>query len=174
MPSSEPPRPPRPRRSPQSRGGSAERLQREPRPPATLTLRRPLKDVRPRALYLFARGLQRHVARGRAFDCLITGDAEMRRFNRTFRGQDHPTDVLSFPGFAPHLGDLAISIQRARVQARRFGHTPEMEIRILMLHGLLHLLGMDHANGDPRMRRAERRWRSRLGLPCGLIERVRP
>jgi probable rRNA maturation factor len=98
----------------------------------------------------------------------------MRRLNRTFRGKDYATDVLSFPGLAPQLGDLAISIQRARAQAGRFGHSPEVEIRILMLHGLLHLLGMDHENGDSRMGRAERRWRSRLGLPCGLIERVQP
>jgi len=99
----------------------------------------------------------------------------MRRLNRDFRGQDHPTDVLSFPAIgaaAPYLGDLAISIQRARAQARRFGHEVEEEIRILMLHGLLHLLGMDHENGDPRMHRAERRWRLRLGLVPGLIERV--
>jgi len=145
-------------------------------PGATLILRRPVKDLRPRALHLFARRLQREVARGRSFDCLITGDGEMRRLNRDFRGRDHPTDVLSFPSApgapAPHLGDLAISIQRARTQARHFGHSPEEEIRILMLHGLLHLLGMDHENGDGRMDRSERRWRARLGLACGLIERV--
>jgi probable rRNA maturation factor len=145
---------------------------------ATVTLRRPLKDLRPRALDRFACKLQREIARGRAFDCLITGDAEMRRLNRDFRGQDHATDVLSFPGltagFGSHLGDLAISIQRARAQARQFGHDPEEEVSILMLHGVLHLLGMDHENGDGRMERAERRWRSRLGLACGLIERVQP
>jgi probable rRNA maturation factor len=143
---------------------------------ASILFRRPLNDVRPRALQLFARRLQNQVARGSAFDCLITGDAEMRRLNRDFRGQDHPTDVLSFPAAPPasHLGDLAISIQRARVQARRFGHPAEEEIRILMLHGLLHLLGMDHENGDGRMERREKHWRARLGLSCGLIERVRP
>jgi probable rRNA maturation factor len=124
--------------------------------------------------------MQREVARGRAFDCLITGDAEMRRLNRDFRGKDYPTDVLSFPAaasaFPPaaSLGDLAISIQRARAQGRQFGHGAEQEIRILMLHGLLHLLGMDHENGDCRMGRSEKLWRTRLGLACGLIERVRP
>jgi probable rRNA maturation factor len=145
---------------------------------ATVTLRRPFSDIRPRALSLYARNLQRRVARGRAFDCVITGDPEMRRLNRDFRGQDHATDVLSFPAAAgpadaPYLGDLAISIQRARAQARRFGHGPEEEVRILMLHGLLHLMGMDHENDRGRMDRAERRWRLRLGLSCGLIERVR-
>jgi probable rRNA maturation factor len=149
---------------------------------SSVTFRRPPKDVRPRALQLFARKIQREVARGRAFDCLITGDAEMRRLNRDFRGKDYPTDVLSFPvaaGASPrraarvaHLGDLTISIQRARAQGRQFGHGAEQEIRILMLHGLLHLVGMDHENGDGRMGRSEKLWRARLGLACGLIERV--
>jgi probable rRNA maturation factor len=59
------------------------------------------------------------------------------------------------------------------VQAQEFGHSPEKEIQILMLHAVLHLLGMDHENDGGRMARAERRWRARLGLPDGLIERVR-
>ena len=100
--------------------------------------------------------------------------ATIAALNGEHRGKPEPTDVLSFPGVAPHLGDLAISIQRARRQAREFGHAPEEEVRILILHGLLHLLGMDHENDDGRMDRAERRWRARLGLACGLIERVRP
>jgi len=148
---------------------------------STVTFRRSLADVRPRPLLGFARKLEREVARGRAFDTLITGDAELRRLNREFLGKDYATDVLSFPavharaGQLPPrpLGDLAISAARARAQARRFGHTTSDEIRILMLHGLLHLLGMDHETDRGRMARAERRWRERLGLPDGLIERVR-
>ena len=146
----------------------------------------------------FARKLQREVAKRQPFDILITGDAEMRRLNREFRGKDYATDVLSFSGAGfslrgtsvppsgaqrakarsrlkawPHnLGDLAISLPRARVQAREFGHSTETEIRILMLHGLLHLLGMDHESDGGRMARAEKRWRAKLGLPDGLIERV--
>jgi probable rRNA maturation factor len=120
----------------------------------------------------FARKLQREVARGERFDCLVTGDAELRRLNREFRGKDYPTDVLSFPGSDGHLGDLAISAARARAQAREFGHTTEDEFRILMLHGVLHLMGMDHEADNGRMARAERRWRRELGLPNGLIERV--
>jgi probable rRNA maturation factor len=72
------------------------------------------------------------------------------------------------------LGDIAISMARARAQARRYGHGVEIEVRILMLHGLLHLLGMDHEADGGRMARAEKRWRARLGLPEGLIERVAP
>jgi probable rRNA maturation factor len=139
---------------------------------STVTFRRIPADVRPRAIERFARKLEREVARGTRFDCLVTGDAELRRLNAQFRGKDYATDVLSFPGSDGHLGDLAISAARARVQAREFGHTTEQELRILMLHGVLHLLGMDHEIDAGRMARAEKRWRRELGLPAGLIERV--
>lgn len=141
---------------------------------STVTFRRAPADVRQRSMQNFARRLQAEVARGRAFDCLITGDAELRRLNREFRGKDYPTDVLSFPATLPgSLGDLAISLTRARSQARAFGHSSEDELRILMLHGLLHLLGYDHETDSGRMARAEKRWRARFELPTGLIERVR-
>jgi probable rRNA maturation factor len=151
---------------------------------STVTFRRPAADVRPLALAAFARRLQKEVAKGRTFDCLITGDAELRKLNRDFRGKDYATDVLSFPsgiglpacpGQAPRpapLGDLAISILRARAQAREYGHSTEDEVRILMLHGVLHLLGMDHETDAGKMARAEKRWRKALGLANGLIERV--
>jgi probable rRNA maturation factor len=152
---------------------------------SSIVFRRVATDLRPRALETYARELQREVAKGRAFDCLITGDAELRQLNREFRGQDHPTDVLSFPssgagllacavlreGSAP-LGSIAISAARARAQARAFRHSTESEVRILMLHGVLHLLGYDHETYHGRMARAEKRWRQNLGLPNGLIERV--
>ena len=127
----------------------------------------------------FARTLQKEVAKGRPFDALITGDTELRRLNRDFRGQDYATDVLSFPseprpaGSGPFLGDIAISLGRARAQAREFQHSIEHEVQILMLHGVLHLLGHDHETDSGAMARAEKRWRTRLGLPNGLIERVR-
>ena len=139
---------------------------------STVTFRRIPADVRPRVIEGFARKLQRDVAKGGRFDCLVTGDAELRRLNSQFRGKDYATDVLSFQGDAGHLGDLAISAARARAQAREFGHTTEDEIRILMLHGVLHLLGMDHESDGGRMARVERRWRRELGLRNGLIERV--
>ena len=146
-----------------------------PSPPSsTVTFRRVPADFGRRAIERFARHLQVEVARGRPFDCLIAGDAELRRLNRKFLGKDYPTDVLAFPAAGPHLGDIAISFPRARAQARAFGHDTGQEIQILMLHGLLHLLGMDHATDGGRMARVEKRWRARLGLPTGLIERVRP
>lgn len=122
----------------------------------------------------FARTLRERVAGGKAFACRITGDAELRRLNRSYLGHDYATDVLSFPcREGDFMGDLAISRQRAAVQARRFGHDFEQEIEILMLHGLLHLTGLDHEKDDGRMARAEARWRRQLGLPGGLIERSR-
>jgi probable rRNA maturation factor len=122
----------------------------------------------------FARTLQNQVARGRNFDCLIADDAELRRLNREFRHKDYATDVLSFPaaGAGSYIGDLAISLERAREQAREFDHSTYDELRILMLHGVLHLLGYDHETDSGRMARAEKRWRAKLGLPSGLIERV--
>jgi probable rRNA maturation factor len=145
---------------------------------STVTFRRPASDVRPVALARFARKLQ-EVTRGKPFDCLIAGDAELRRLNREFRGKDCATDVLSFPGLAPlkaeaaSIGDIAISIARARAQAKTYGHSTEIEVRVLMLHGALHLAGFDHEKDAGRMARAEKRWRERLGLPGGLIERAK-
>jgi probable rRNA maturation factor len=159
-----------------------------PSPPSsTVTFRRIPADFSRRAVERFARRLQMEVAQGRPFDCLITGDADLRRLNLKFLGNDYPTDVLSFPAPGPdpqkrrvprptpgpHLGDIAISFPRARAQARAFGHDAGQEVQILMLHGLLHLLGMDHATDGGRMARAEKRWRTRLGLTSGLIERAR-
>ena len=145
---------------------------------STVIFRRKPISLRRRSVEQFARRLETGVARGRAFDCLITTDSELRRLNREFRGKDAVTDVLSFPaarlprGSGP-LGDIAVSLGRAREQARAFGHTVEQEIQVLMLHGVLHLLGMDHETDAGRMARAEKRWRAVLGLPDGLIERVR-
>jgi len=144
---------------------------------STVTFQRAPAEVRRTAIRRFAHQLQTEVARGRPFDCLIAGDAKLQRLNREFRGKDYATDVLSFPAEPLRgrgsLGDIAISLARARSQAREFGHTIEQEIQILMLHGLLHLLGMDHETDAGQMARAEKRWRTRLGLPDGLIERVR-
>lgn len=135
--------------------------------------------LRRAAIQQFARTLRDRVAAGRGFGCLITDDRELRRLNREFLGKDYATDVLSFPdpsgpGIASDrtLGEIAISADRAAAQAREFGHSLEDEIRILMLHGLLHLKGMDHERDSGRMARAEASWRRKLGLHSGLIERV--
>lgn len=122
----------------------------------------------------FAKRLEAEVTGGRPFTCLITGDSELRRLNHDFRGKDYATDVLSFPskktlGF---LGDIAISFEHARRQAAEYGHDVSQEIEILMLHGVLHLLGMDHETDRGQMARAENKWREAFGLPRGLIGRA--
>jgi len=143
-----------------------------------ITYRRKPATLDQTGLQSFARILRDRVARGRDFHCRITNDAELRSLNAQFLGRDCATDVLSFPGgsfpsrHGDSLGDIAISIQRARAQAREWKHSAEDEIRILMLHGLLHLLGMDHDADSGKMKRAEDRWRRALGLPNGLIERA--
>ena len=127
-----------------------------------------------RRVRAFLRRLEAELADGRAVCCLITGDEELRRLNREFRGRDYATDVLSFPGGAEtgDCGEIAISFGAAKRQAAEYGHSVAEEIEILMLHGVLHLLGMDHETDGGRMARAERKWRARLGLQAGLIERV--
>lgn len=96
----------------------------------------------------------------------------MRRLQRVYRNKSGSTDVLSFPSSDPRwLGDLAISYDRAREQAREYGHTIHAEVSILILHGVLHLMGMDHERDSGEMAARERRLRRKFALPEGLIER---
>lgn len=106
---------------------------------------------------------------------LIAGSEEIRELNRRYRGKDEATDVLSFPtdggageGFA---GDIAISADIAVENARRFGHPPREEVKVLLLHGVLHLAGYDHERDNGRMARREESLRAQLGLPAALIQR---
>lgn len=106
---------------------------------------------------------------------LIIGRSRMRTLNRQFRGKDQTTDVLSFPA-PPELesltaGDLVISIDAAERQAALLGHSPQAEIRILALHGLLHLAGWDHETDSGEMAQREYDLRTRFKLPVALIER---
>jgi len=132
-----------------------------------LLFRHSSRRVRRTPLRDFLAELQTRVARGRGVTCLITTDAELRRMNRRFLGHDYATDVLSFPP-----DEMAISLDRAAEQARELGHSLDEEVRVLMLHGVLHLRGMDHETDSGQMRRAEMRWRKKFGLPAGLIERA--
>lgn len=142
---------------------------------STLLFRRNWPGLDRRELRAFARRLRLEVGEGRPFTCLMTGDRALQELNRQFLGHDYPTDVLSFPSASPggELGELAISLDRAAAQAAERGHAIEDELRILMLHGVLHLAGYDHETDRGRMRRAESRWRRHFGLPEGLIERSR-
>jgi probable rRNA maturation factor len=132
-----------------------------------------------RSLRSFARTLGVRVANRRAFTCVIADDAELRRLNNAFLGHDYATDVLSFPSHAGtshatpgELGELIISADRAELQAAEFGHERFDELRILMLHGVLHLCGMDHEHDCGEMASAEQKWREELGLPVTLIARA--
>ena len=144
--------------------------------PPSLIVRPGLRVAGRADLTAFAATLQARLGKRRPFHCLLTDDRELRRLNRHYRGQNKSTDVLSFPAAdsSPdrQLGDIAISLDRARTQARQCGHTIGTELRILMLHGLLHLVGMDHETDSGEMARAELRWRRKFNLPAGLIERV--
>ncbi len=114
----------------------------------------------------------------------LVSDARIRALNKQFRRKDAVTDVLSFPtGRRPaparprivrELGDIVIAIGLARRQAREAGHAYSAELKILALHGLLHLLGYDHHSPADlgRMARLERRLRTKGGLTAGLIERA--
>ena len=111
-------------------------------------------------------------ARG-AMTVAIVPDARVRALNRKYRKKDTATDVLSFPsGERGYLGDVVIASGVAARQARTAGHPLGTELRVLALHGLLHLLGSDHERDDGRMARLERRLRKRGGLREGLIERA--
>jgi probable rRNA maturation factor len=109
-------------------------------------------------------------------EVLLADDRTLRRLNREFRGKNKATDVLSFPAsqeFAgEHAGDLAISLETAQRQAEEHGHSLRDEVRVLMLHGLLHLAGMDHEADGGEMAAREAALRVQLRLPNGLIARV--
>jgi probable rRNA maturation factor len=105
---------------------------------------------------------------------LLADDQTLKRLNRTFRGKNKATDVLSFPA-APEseiAGDLAISLEAAARQARQFGHSLRDEVRVLLLHGTLHLAGFDHEGDNGEMAAREAELRRRLKLPTSLIARV--
>lgn len=120
------------------------------------------------------------VGLGGEVNVLITSSSELRSLNRRFRGKDKATDVLSFPAGNPRVhnlaGDVAVSAEMAAANGRTLGHSAADEVRILVLHGILHLAGYDHERDNGIMAAKEARLRRVLKLPVGLIERqqVRP
>jgi probable rRNA maturation factor len=111
-------------------------------------------------------------ARGNVTVALVP-DRRIQELNRNYRGVDKATDVLSFPADEPGLlGDVVIARGVARRQAREAGHDLPTELRVLALHGLLHLLGYDHEHDGGRMARLEARLRRKGGLREGLIQRA--
>lgn len=132
-------------------------------------------------------GLERFLLRARraaglrgTVNLLVTSGAEVRSLNRQFRGKNKEADVLSFPadsqrtpGASRLAGEIAISADVARQSAAQLGHSAADEVKILALHGVLHLAGFDHERDNGEMERHERRLRVALRLPAGLIERVK-
>jgi probable rRNA maturation factor len=109
-------------------------------------------------------GAARHLRVSGEVALVFAGDGTLHRLNRTYRGQDKPTDVLSFPGPGGRegLGDVLISVANAERNARSLGRTVPQELDVLALHGFLHVLGYDHETDDGTMDRLERRLRKKL------------
>ena len=169
--------------APEAQRRSGSKLSAPPRPSR---LRVVVSDERGRPVR--APGLGLWLARlapsraGGVVGVVLASDTKVRALNRVYRGVDRATDVLSFPASRPFLapppnaprllGDIVIARGVALRQARQAGHSRQTELRILALHGLLHLLGYDHEDGTSRMARLERRLRRQGGLREGLIERA--
>jgi len=147
----------------------------------TRSLRVEVTGARASGLAAWLRRAAPRRARGEVTIALVS-DARVRALNRRYRGKDYATDVLSFPATESamereasaerYLGDIVIATGVARRQARDLGHSLAAELRILALHGLLHLLGYDHERDRGRMRTLEQRLLRRSGVRDGLIERA--
>ena len=123
----------------------------------------------------FATRAQRALALQGDVNICVTSNREMKALNRRFRHKNKATDVLSFPSQVPGVaGDIAISLEIAAANAAELGHELATEVKILILHGLLHLAGFDHEIDDGEMRTREASLRQEMGLPVGLIERSQP
>jgi len=118
-------------------------------------------------LQQFLRELSARLELDKGFSLVIVSDRKMKELNRTFAGKDYPTDVLSFPFFdesgmgEEYLGDIVISAERAALQAEK---SLDNELKVLALHGLLHLLGYDHEQDHGQMKRLENKLRIDLDL----------
>lgn len=144
---------------------------------SVIILKKKMAGASRTALERFLARAQRAAGTPGEVNVLVAGSREIRGLNRRYRGKDQATDVLSFPtdGGAGRdfAGDIAISADVAARNARRFGHAPTDELRVLLLHGILHLAGYDHERDNGRMARKEQRLRAQLGLPATLLERNR-
>jgi probable rRNA maturation factor len=125
------------------------------------------------ALSRFATQAQRALSLRGDVNICITSSSEMRSLNRRFRGKNKATDVLSFPSQTREVaGDIAISLEIAARNAAELKHDLATELKILILHGMLHLAGFDHEIDDGAMEAREASLRKKFKLPVGLIERA--
>lgn len=141
-----------------------------------MIIHKPLPGVSRPALARFTERARRAVRLPGKVNVVLAAKGEVRELNRLYRGKDSATDVLSFPPIPTVAddfgGDIIVASDVAAANARRFGHNAQHEIKILILHALLHLAGYDHEVDDGRMARREQRLRRELGLASGLIERA--
>jgi probable rRNA maturation factor len=135
-----------------------------------IILEKAMRGVRQAELSSFARRAQKLAGVSGAVDVLIADNRRLRELNRRFRDKNAPTDVLSFPH--AEGGDIAISAEIAQKNAGRYKHSPAAELKILILHGMLHLAGHDHENDQGQMATIEAGLRARLKLPSSLIGRA--
>ncbi len=140
-----------------------------------ITIEKTVEGIKPAGLERFAVQARKAVGLKGDVSMLLTSNRQMRQLNRSFRGKDKPTDVISFPAidevFRKFAGDLAISLDIAAANAKQYGHSTQEEVCVLILHGLLHLAGYDHESDRGEMAQKEQRLRVKLGLPSNLIAR---
>jgi probable rRNA maturation factor len=140
-----------------------------------VVFRKSVPDLSEAALARFLARAGRAAGLRGSVNVLVTRSRELQALNSRFRGKDKPTDVLSFaalPGVVNDVaGDVAISAEIAAQNAKQLGHSAAQEIKILALHGIIHLAGYDHQSDQGTMARKEMKLRKFLGLPSGLIER---
>lgn len=141
-----------------------------------IIIRKAAPGVSEQALARFAQRARKAAGLRGQVNVVLTSSRDMRALNRRFRGKDKPTDVLSFPPLPvvaeAFSGDIVISTDIACRNARLYQHAPAQELKILILHGMLHLAGYDHESDGGEMARREERLRRELGLSNGLIRRT--
>lgn len=138
-----------------------------------IILKKKLAGVSERSLTSFLNRARKAAGVKGQVQVLITSSEELRDLNRRFRRKDKATDVLSFPAIVDgEAGDIAISADIASEYAYELGHSLEEELRILILHGVLHLAGHDHESDKGEMEALESELRDKLKLPSALIERT--
>ncbi len=139
-------------------------------------IRKAAKGISERALARFAQRARQAAGLCGQVNVVLTSSRDIRALNRRFRGKDKPTDVLSFPPIPvvadEFSGDIVISADIASRNARLYRHAPAQELKIMILHGMLHLAGFDHESDRGEMARTEERLRRELGLSDGLIRRA--
>jgi len=137
-----------------------------------IIFQKPVKTADQAALTRFARRAQKFAGVSGEASILIAGNLQLRALNLRFRKKDKPTDVLSFPSAGGTGGDIAISADIAKQNAARYGHKTLDELKVLVLHGMLHLAGYDHETDNGQMAERELALRAQLKLPASLIHRA--